>query len=128
MKTILIVEDSDNSRELLRLVVERLGHAVVEACNGSEALLRLKEKMPDLILLDLKIPLPNGYEVLQEIRNSSSLSSVPVVALTAYAMVEEREKVLAAGFNGYLSKPIRLAQLRTEVQRLLQEGSMVEGR
>lgn len=119
MKRILIVEDTDHSRELLRTVLEQLGHAVVEASNGREALGRIQEQIPDLILLDLRIPAPNGFEVLKEVRRNARFSSVPVVALTAQAMIGDREKALAAGFNGYLAKPVAIAQLRSEVERLL---------
>ncbi len=119
MKQILIVEDTANGRELLRTVLERLGHAVVEASGGSEALVRLQECIFDLILLDLRIPGPNGYEVLKEIRGNVRSSSVPVVALTASAMLGERERALAAGFNAYLTKPVTLALFRSEVERLL---------
>ena len=119
MKRILIVEDRDNGRELLRSVLEKLGHVVIEASDGREALGRIQEQIPDLILLDLRIPALNGFEVLKEMRNSALFSSVPVVALTAQAMSGDREKALAAGFNGYLTKPIALAQLRSEVERLL---------
>lgn len=119
MKRILIVEDNASSRELLRTVLEQLGHLVVEASDGGDALLKLRERIPDLIFLDLKIPPPNGYEVLKEVRRNVLSSAVPVVALTAQAMVGDREKALAAGFNEYLTKPIALARLRSEVERLL---------
>lgn len=120
MQRILIVEDVEHSRELLRNVLENLGHIVIEASDGQEALGTIQEQIPDLILLDLKIPPPNGYEVLKEVRNNARSSSVPIVALTAQAMLGDREKALAAGFNGYLTKPIALAQLRSEVARLLE--------
>ncbi len=119
MKRILIVEDTDHGRELLRTVLEQLGHAVIEASNGKEALGRIQEQIPDLILLDLKIPPPNGFEVLKEVRKNALFSSVPVVALTAQAMIGDRERALSAGFNGYLTKPVALTQLRSEVERLL---------
>src|SRR5579864_4335038 len=106
MKCILIVEDTANSRELLRMVLEKLGHVVIEAGDGVEALCRLQEQVPDLIFLDLKIPAPSGYELLKEIRNNARSSSVPVVARTADAMQGERERAISAGFNAYLTKPI----------------------
>jgi two-component system cell cycle response regulator DivK len=124
MKRILIIEDTANSRELLRTVLERLGHVVIEASDGQEALRSLQEQIFDLILLDLTIPPPNGYEVLKAIRNNHHSSSVPVIALTAHAMAEERERILAAGFDGYLIKPVALTQLRSEVERLLAQGRL----
>ena len=120
---ILIVDDAANSRELLRTVLEKLGHVVIEAGGGEEALLKLQEEIPDLILLDLKIPPPDGYELLKAIRRDVQFSSVPVAALTAHAMMGEREKILSAGFDHYLAKPVAPAQIRSEVQRLLQQSN-----
>jgi len=119
MKRILVVEDKATSRELLRTVLERQGYFVMEAANGQEALRRVNKDSPDLVLLDLQIPSPNGYEVLKEIRGNRHLAHIPVVALTASAMQGDRERALAAGFTGYIAKPVALAQLRDEVSRLL---------
>lgn len=119
MKRILIVEDKATSRELLRTVLEQQGYNVVEAPDGDEALRRLNEATPDLVLLDLQIPIRNGYDVLRAIREDSRLANLPVVALTASAMQGDREKALAAGFTGYIAKPVSLSQLRHEVSRLL---------
>lgn len=123
MKKILIVEDKATSRELLRTVLERQGYSVVEARDGEEALQQLKATTPDLVLLDLQIPIRNGYDVLKEIRGDKRLADLPVVALTASAMQGDREKALAAGFTGYIAKPVGLTQLRDEVQRLLGTNS-----
>jgi CheY-like chemotaxis protein len=122
MKQILIVEDKATSRELLRTVLEQHGYGVVEARDGEEALQRLHEAVPDLVLLDLQIPIRNGYDVLQTIRGDHRFAHLPVVAVTASAMQGDREKALAAGFTGYLAKPVGLAQLREEVDRLLRDG------
>ena len=121
---ILIVEDSASSRELLRTVLEQLGHVVMEAAGGEEALRKLQEEIPDLILLDLKIPPPDGYELIKAIRRNAHLSSVPVAALTAQAMLGESDKISSAGFDRYLPKPIRPAEIRNEVQRLLQQSNV----
>ncbi len=119
MKQILIVEDKPTSRELLRTVLEQQGYEVVEAEDGEQALVRLAEHVPDLVLMDLQMPVKNGYDVLKEIRKDSRMNGLPVVAVTANAMPEDREKVLAAGFTGYIAKPVALARLREEVNRLL---------
>lgn len=121
MKLILIVEDKPASRELLRTVLEQQGYEVVEAENGEEALARLRERVPDLVLMDLQIPARNGYDVLKEIRKDSRLNNLPVVAVTANAMPADRDKVLAAGFTSYIAKPVALARLREEVNRLLSD-------
>jgi len=120
MKRILIVEDKANSRELLRTVLEQQGYAVTEARDGDEALRIVRQQAPDLVLMDLQIPSRNGFDVLQEIRKDASLANLPVVAVTANAMPGDREKVLAAGFTGYIAKPVALAHLRSEVSRLLE--------
>lgn len=119
MKLILIVEDKPTSRELLRTVLEQQGYEVVEAEDGEQALVRLAERVPDLVLMDLQMPARNGYDVLKEIQKDPRLQGLPVVAVTANAMPEDREKVLAAGFTGYIAKPVALARLREEVNRLL---------
>jgi two-component system, cell cycle response regulator DivK len=119
MKRILIVEDQPTSRELLRAVLERQGHHVHETANGQEALQAVSEYMPDLVLMDLQIPAPDGYAVLKVIRSNNQLSRLPVLALTASAMQGDREKALQAGFTGYLAKPVALDDLRREVNRLL---------
>ncbi len=119
MKRILVVEDKATSRELLRAVLERQGYLVLEAANGQEGLQRIQQESPDLVLLDLQIPAPNGYEVLKQIRGDRRLAGLPVVALTASAMQGDRERALAAGFTGYIAKPVALSHLRDEVSRLL---------
>jgi CheY-like chemotaxis protein len=118
MKRILIVEDKATSRELLRTVLEQQGHCVIEAKDGEEAVQQLKTANPDLVLLDLQIPIRNGYDVLRAIRKDHRLAGLPVVALTASAMQGDREKALAAGFTGYIAKPVGPAQLREEITRL----------
>lgn len=118
-RRILIVEDKATSRELLRTVLEKQGYAVSEAADGEQALQQARSEMPDLILLDLQMPLRNGYEVLSELRKEQRFSTVPIVAVTASAMQGDREKALRAGFSGYLTKPLSLSDLRNEIQRLL---------
>jgi two-component system, cell cycle response regulator DivK len=119
MKRILIVEDKASSRELLRTVLEQLGYDVEEANDGDDALRLVRQHTPDLVLMDLQMPTRNGYDVLQEIRKDPNLARLPVVAITANAMPGDQEKVLAAGFTGYIAKPVSLAHLRSEVNRLL---------
>jgi CheY-like chemotaxis protein len=119
MKRILIVDDKATSRELLRTVLQKDGYSIIEAADGGEALQKARGENPDLILLDLQMPVRNGYEVLNELRQDSRYATLPIIALTASAMQGDREKALAAGFTAYLTKPVTLAHLRDEVQRLL---------
>jgi two-component system cell cycle response regulator DivK len=102
---ILLVEDNSLNRRLVRDLLEYRGHEVVEAITADEARQRLREK-PDLVLMDLQIPGGSGEAVLGEIRADEQLRRLPVIAVTATAMAGDRERLLAAGFDAYLSKPI----------------------
>ena len=106
MKNILIAEDNAVNRELLRELLEARGHAVDEACNGQEALQKIAQSMPDVLLLDLSMPVMDGYTTIKNIRANPAMASLPVLAVTAFAMRGDREKTEDAGFDGYLSKPI----------------------
>ncbi len=119
MKTILVAEDDPASRELMREILEAGGYRVLEACNGGEALQKMEEMEPDLVLLDIQMPGLDGFAVLRQLRQNPSYATLPVVALTAYAMRGDREKVLAAGFDAYLTKPVDATALRAQIQKLL---------
>jgi CheY-like chemotaxis protein len=119
MKKVLVADDKATSRELVRTVLENCGYTVFEAGDGLEALQIARESQPDLIILDLHMPHLDGFGVVQELRRSEQFAATPVVALTASAMQGDRERALAAGFTGYISKPIPLSTLRSEVERLL---------
>lgn len=116
MSKVLIAEDNAVNRELLRELLESRGHIVREACNGREALENLHSERPDILLLDLGMPVMDGFATLAEIRKDASLKSLPVVAVTAYAMQGDREKALSAGFDGYLTKPIHVPSLVAEME------------
>jgi CheY-like chemotaxis protein len=119
MTKILIAEDNAVNRELLRELLEIHGYTVVEACDGEEALRMIEQTQPDLLLLDIGMPLLDGFGVVSKIRENPRLASLPVVAVTAYAMQGDREKILNSGFNGYLSKPVNARALAEELGRLL---------
>jgi len=118
---ILVADDRPSSRELLRTVLERAGYSVIEAADGEEALERAQAAHPDLILLDLQMPKLDGYGVLERLRKDERFRALPVLALTASAMSGDREKILAAGFTDYLSKPAGPDLLREAVARLLEK-------
>jgi two-component system cell cycle response regulator DivK len=118
MKTILIAEDNAVNRELLRELLEGRGYSVDEACNGKEALEKLAQSLPDLLLLDLGMPVLDGFATLAKIREDPRMASLPVLAVTAYAMRGDQEKAIDAGFDGYLSKPINPAALDAELDRV----------
>jgi CheY-like chemotaxis protein len=119
MRKVLIAEDNPVNRELLRELLEGRGCEVEEACDGEEALEMLERTRPDILLLDLGMPKVDGFGVVRKIRENPKLADLPVLAVTAYAMRGDREKVLDAGFDGYLSKPINAISLAEELERLL---------
>lgn len=119
MKTILVADDRPASLELIRAVLDDLGYNVLEAQNGEEAVNQAREGHPDLVLLDLHMPVLDGFGVLEVLRADTAMKDVPIVALTASGMAADRERALAAGFSDYLSKPISLTRLRSEIERYL---------
>ncbi len=119
MSTVLIAEDNPVNRELLRELLESRGYSVTEACDGQQALASLEESRPDILLLDLDMPVLDGFGVVRKIRERPNLASLPVLAVTAYAMRGDRERVLDSGFDGYLSKPIQSRLLFEELERFL---------
>lgn len=123
MSTVLIAEDNAVNRELLRELLEMRGYTVVEACNGEEALHMIEQAPPDILLLDLGMPVLDGTAVVRRIREDPRLAKLPVLAVTAYAMQGDREKIVSSGFDGYLSKPINSSSLMQELERLLPNTS-----
>lgn len=119
MKKILVAEDNPANRELMREVLSGRGYEVIEASDGLEALQRIEETRPDLILLDIQLPGLDGFAVLAKIRENPVYTGLRVMAVTANAMREDREKGMKAGFDAYISKPIDISALRQQVENLL---------
>jgi CheY-like chemotaxis protein len=119
MKTVLIADDKATGRELVRAALEKAGFHIIEASDGLEAVRVARENQPDLIILDLHMPGLDGFGVVRELRSDALFASKPIVALTASAMQGDRERAISAGFTGYITKPIHLAALRGEIERLL---------
>jgi two-component system cell cycle response regulator DivK len=105
-KRILIVEDNDINRQLVCDILSHAGFEITQASSVEEGRLRLGEGTPDLVLMDIRIPGGGGELLLQEIRERPALAQVPVIAVTAFAMPGDRERLLKSGFDGYISKPI----------------------
>ncbi len=120
MKTILVADDNEPSRVLIREVLQAR-YRIIEACNGIEALNKASETTPDLLLADIEMPGLDGFALLSQLRQNPQFASLPVVALTAYAMQGDRERALAAGFSAYITKPISAPALRQEIQQLVGE-------
>ena len=119
MKKILVVDDNPVSRELIREVLEDTHQRVLEAGNGEEALEKVLQEEPDIILLDIQMPALDGYEVLRRIRANPRVAALPVIAVTAFAMQEDCEKALAVGFDDFVTKPVDIASLRSKIRTLL---------
>ncbi|HXP84925.1 MAG TPA: response regulator [Bryobacteraceae bacterium] len=119
MKKLMIADDTDTGRELVRTVLEGTDFEVVEARDGVEALECAHLHHPDLIILDLHMPRLDGFGVIRQLRSEDEFAATPILALTASAMMGDKERAMSAGFTGYVTKPIRLSDLRNEVQRLL---------
>jgi CheY-like chemotaxis protein len=113
--TILVVEDVEDNRELVRLLLESAGYTVVEAHNGQEALDALVTGLPDLVLMDLSLPVIDGWEVTRRLREDARTAALPIIALTAHAMAGDRERVMASGFDGYIPKPIDVGTFLNQV-------------
>ncbi len=122
MSRILVVEDHPLNRRLVRDILEFHGHAVVEAHDVPQAHARLNEHGIELVLLDIQIPGGGGEVVLRTIRNDPTLSKLPVVAVTAAAMSGDRARLLAAGFDGYISKPIETKTFASVVAGFIEKG------
>ena len=108
---ILVVEDNDKNMKLFRDVLVAKGYRTLEATTGSEAVDVASEHTPDLVLMDIRLPDLDGVQVLHRLRGNARTAAIPVLALTAQAMHGDRERFLAAGFDGYLSKPVDVREL-----------------
>jgi len=118
-RKILIVEDNQDSRELVVKILKRKGYQITEAADGEEAIAKALSEKPHLILMDISIPKIDGAEVTRRLKNMEEFQDVPIVALTAHAMKGDREKMLEAGFEGYISKPISVHDFPGQVSDFL---------
>jgi len=123
-RVILIADDKQSNRELLRTILEHASYAVVEAADGDEAVLMASEVSPHLIILDIHMPKKDGFGVIRELRKDPSLRALPIMALTASASLDEKDRIIGSGFDACLVKPIGPARLRDAVASLLQAGSV----
>jgi two-component system cell cycle response regulator DivK len=123
MKTkILYIEDNDQNFYLISFIMR--GYEVTRAHDGREGIDRAIQEKPDLILLDIQLPVMDGYETAHELRKIPGVSTIPIIALTSYAMAGDREKALAAGCTGYIEKPINPKTFTKQVQQYLPIGTL----
>jgi CheY-like chemotaxis protein len=116
-----LAEDNPANRELLREFLQRWGYQVIEASDGADALTKMNATLPDLVLCDIQLPVLDGFGVVQALRKDQRFTQTPVIALTAFAMRGNKEKILSAGFNTYQSKPIESEMLKENIRRLLKQ-------
>jgi CheY-like chemotaxis protein len=122
-RKVVVVEDNELNMKLFREVLESSGYRMLEAGTGERAVALTTEHRPDLVLMDIHLPDIDGVEALRMLRADERTASIPVLALTAQAMEGDRERFLAAGFDGYLSKPVNIADLLDAVRRHCEGGS-----
>ena len=117
---ILIVEDNDKNRKLVRDVLTFKGYEVIESETGEEGVRLAQERRPSLVLMDIRLPGIDGVEALRRLRAEETTRGIPVMAMTASVMNEDRQKIMAAGFDGYQSKPINVTDFVAAVAELLE--------
>ena len=122
MSTILIVEDNEKNMKLLRDILRHHGHATLEARTGEDGVRLAFECAPDLILMDIQLPGIDGIVALQRIREQAALDAVPVIAVTASVMPDDRRHIASSGFDAFLTKPISLKPFLATVERFLANG------
>lgn len=119
MKTVLIVEDNELNMKLFHDLLEARGHRILQTREGMEALRLAREHKPDLILMDIQLPEVSGLEVTKWIKEDEALKSIPVIAVTAFAMKGDEEKIRQGGCEAYIAKPISVTHFLDTVQRFL---------
>ena len=119
MPKILIVEDNEMNRDMLSRRLERRGFAIVMAMDGQQGVEMTRSERPDLILMDMSLPVMDGWAATQAIKADPELSKIPVIAMTAHAMAGDREKAMAAGCDDYDTKPIELPRLLEKIGKFL---------
>ena len=118
-KRILVVEDQADNRRILRDLLSNAGYELVEAESGEEALMAVEEQRPDLILMDIQLPVMDGYEATRRIKSNPALKAVPIIAVTSYALSGDEGKARAAGCNAYVTKPFSPRALLAKVREFL---------
>ena len=126
-KPILIIEDNEQTLYLITFILEKHGYQVIQAHDGREGIELAGRVEPALILLDIQLPLLDGYAVARGLRSNAALANVPIIAVTSYAMVGDRERVLAAGCTGYIEKPIDPDTFMTQIEQCLVAQPSEEG-
>jgi two-component system, cell cycle response regulator DivK len=123
---ILYIEDNDQNYYLVDFILKAKGYEVHRARDGMEGIDLATSLKPDIVLLDIQLPVMNGYAIARELRKKADLASTPIIALTSYAMAGDREKALAAGCTGYIEKPINPTNFSAQIENYLKSNSRGE--
>ncbi|MBI5075917.1 MAG: response regulator [Nitrospirae bacterium] len=115
---VLVVEDNEKNRRLLRDVLQFHGFEVIEAVNGEEGITMARTEKPDIILMDMQMPVMDGFTAIRTLKNDPDLRQIKIVSVTSFAMAGDREKILAAGADGYVAKPIDTRELPAMLKEL----------
>src|SRR4030095_1433578 len=118
-KTVLLVEDNEDNRIVYSTILRHFGYTVTEALNGEEGISKARAEKPDLILMDISIPIIDGWEATQVLKHDPATNDIPIIALTAHALASAREKAMEGGCGGYWAKPREPRAVVAEVQRFL---------
>jgi two-component system cell cycle response regulator DivK len=116
MKLVLIVEDNEKNMKLVRDILQAKGYETMEAVNAEDGIKLALERVPDLVLMDIQLPGMNGMEALKVLRSKEATAKVPVVAITASVMTQDRQQIMDTGFDGFIEKPINLREFLATVQ------------
>lgn len=127
MPKILYVEDDEMNRDMLARRLERKGYQIILATDGEQGLLMARSETPDLILMDMSLPVLDGWEATRKLKGATDTFSIPIIALTAHAMADDRQRALEAGCDDYDSKPIELPRLLAKIEALLNGTKAVNG-
>lgn len=122
MKIALVIEDDENNMKLITFILEKNGYETIRAETGRKGIDMALEKQPDFILLDIQLPDMDGQEVLKEIRKSEIDGDIPIIAVTSYAMSGDRERLIEAGCNGYIEKPIDPVNVMNQIRQVIGEA------
>ena len=118
-KTVLIVEDNEDNRIVYSTILRHHGFRVCEALDGEEGIEKARRELPDIILMDISIPVIDGWQVTEILKRETATKGIPIIALTAHAMPGDRQRAMAVGCDGYLAKPCEPRAVLAEVNRLI---------
>jgi CheY-like chemotaxis protein len=124
-KTVLLVEDNEDNRTVYRTILEHYGYSVVEARNGEDGIRMARDDRPDLILMDISIPVIDGWEATKILKSDPETKEIPIIALTAHALATDRAKASEVGCDGYLAKPCEPRRVVAEVEKFIGSGREV---